>query len=274
MNNRRLSELLMPVTERQASVVVYSFAKIYPHTVRVFTPSTPYLQLKGGMILKKNLASLTRRRGESTETSLDRSIRRTRSKIADYVVCNEFTHFATFTFAKDRQDIAKCKKRMSKWLENQQQRYGKFKYLIVAEFHRDSKSIHFHALLKDYPGEVTPAANKYTGKLIYHNGRQVYNFKGYTHGFSTFVEIDQDAKSTGAVAGYIKKYITKGMPNFPGKKRYWASRDLEKPIGIVNPPDVYRFIHPNWNIATPNGLLFSYDRIEFQSVIGAFDGSN
>lgn len=52
---------------------------------------------------------------EQYETDVERSIRRTRKKIKDYVLCNEFGLFATFTFREDRYDVDRCKTRMARW---------------------------------------------------------------------------------------------------------------------------------------------------------------
>jgi len=143
--------------------------------------------------------------------------------ISDIVLCNDFDMFATFTFKSDRSDVEKSKSKMSKWLENQQTKYGKFQYLIVPEFHKKHGAIHFHALLKNYKGQLSDS-----GKM--QKGRKVYNIKSYKAGFSTVVKIDNIDK----VSSYVKKYITKDMPMFHGRKRFWCSQKLRRPIHTKN----------------------------------------
>lgn len=152
------------------------------------------------------------------------SIRRTRTKIQDIVICNEFDLFVTFTFKKDRQNVDLIKSRMAQWLKNEKARRGAFSYIIVPEFHKDGKSIHFHALFKNYKGKLIDSGH-------IKNTRKLYNLKHYKLGFSTAVKIDNPEK----VSSYIRKYITKEMPHFAGKKRYWCSSNLQRPKVTENP---------------------------------------
>lgn len=161
---------------------------------------------------------------ETSQDSLIRSLRRSKQLISDVILCNDFDLFCTFTFKSDRQNIELCKSKMSNWLHSQRKQWGKFQYLIVPEFHKDGKSIHFHALLKGYNGRI-----KDSGKSIH--GRKAYNITSYRAGFSTAVKIDNHE----AVSKYVRKYITKDMPQFSGKKRFWLSTGLQRPITLHNP---------------------------------------
>lgn len=203
---------------------IHSYAKVYPTFTKLFEFETPYYALQPGWEPETEKLPQKRDRKKQNPTTIIQSRRRTKTRIQDIVLCNEFTLFATFTFKSNRQSTPLLKAQMSKWLNNQQQRKGKFKYLIVPEYHKDGKSIHFHALLQGYKGELIDS-----GKRI--NGRKAYNVKSYKLGFSTVIEIDNTAK----VASYIRKYITKDMPQFNGKKRYWASTGLIRPQIILNP---------------------------------------
>jgi len=109
-----------------------------------------------------------------------------------------------------------------KWLENQKQIHGQFNYLIVPEYHKDGRAIHFHALLANYPGNTVETG---TDK----NNRRLQNISSYKLGHSTLVDIDQDEQSTNRISNYVRKYITKEMPLFDGKKRYWCSKGLIRP---------------------------------------------
>lgn len=155
------------------------------------------------------------------------SLQRTKTKIRDIVYSTKFDLFATFTFATERGDIDACKKKMRLWLkaENRKQ---KFQYIIIAEFHKDLKSIHFHALLKGYTGHLHNSH-----KII--KGRLIYNISSYKHGFTTVAKIDQDDTSHKKVAAYVTKYITKEMPHFSNKNKFWVSKGITRPIKIQNP---------------------------------------
>jgi hypothetical protein len=157
------------------------------------------------------------------------SLRRTKTRLRDLVVSNGFDLFCTFTFAHDRQNVDHLKKQMQFWLANQQSRTGKFDYLIVPEFHKDGKSIHFHALFKNYQGIIQPSGHRTKG------GRPTYNFKSYRLGFNTAVKIGTEPEDIQKVGHYVGKYITKDMPQFNGKKRYWCSQGLIRPVKVTNP---------------------------------------
>jgi len=229
----------LTVSENQIYHNVVETAKIYPNKIRLFIYFRPMnIRKEGYEDYKINSANNTKRLTDipSLEETIERSLRRSKRLISDIVLCNDFDMFATFTFKSDRQNIDLCKRRMSKWLVNQKRIHGTFKYLIVPEFHKDKKSLHFHALFKGYSGRL-----KDSGKKI--NGRIAYNLPGYTHGFSTVIKIDHIEK----VSSYVRKYITKDMPTFKGKKRYWVSTGLNRPLTLYN----QGFIHNpyiNWSL--------------------------
>jgi len=178
-----------------------------------------YYQKRKTLAKKNN--SITQRISTlpTANDNLERSIRRSKESIRDIILCNEFTHFCTFTFGKQHYDIPRCVKSMQNWLKNQSRLDKNFQYLIVPEYHKDKLGIHFHALTKNYSGKKLP-----TGK--YTKGRQIYNIAGFRSGFSTYVRLDKD---TERVAHYVTKYITKDMPTLNGRTRYWCSKGLLRP---------------------------------------------
>jgi hypothetical protein len=204
---------------------VTSYLKIYPKFSRLYQYDQPIKVRTPGYeprIPKKPSCLLT----TNPLSHLD-SLRRTKTTITDLTLANDFDLFVTFTFDPkkvNRQNPDECKAKMSKWLKNQREIRGHFAYIIVPEYHKDGKSLHFHALLKNYSGRLTKTAKKV-------KNRPVYNIKSYQLGFSTAVKIDNIAK----VSSYIKKYITKEMPEFSGKKRYWASTGLIRPVILKDP---------------------------------------
>ena len=214
------------IPEYQIYQNVSAYLKIYPKFNRLIVFDFPVKQRIPGFEttdkkIKRSILPKKQIINSMYDSSYD-SIRRTKTKITDLSLCNEFSHFATFTFSKDRQDIQKCKQKMSNWLFTQQKIHGKFQYLIVPEFHKDGKSIHFHALINNYKGKMVDSGHKI-------NGRTTYNISSYRSGFSTAVEIDNHEK----VSSYIRKYITKNMPKFENKKRYWSSTQLIRPKTVA-----------------------------------------
>ena len=154
-------------------------------------------------------------------------MRRTRRTIQDYVHCNDFNLFITFTFSPkkvNRYDLDMCYIKMQSWLERQRRKSRDFRYLIVPEKHKDG-AIHFHALVAD-----SPFSMKKTN--VIQNNRRVYNVTSFRYGFTNAQHVDNDDKQK--VANYIAKYITKDMVLISNRKRYWSSRNLRKPLKYHN----------------------------------------
>ncbi len=214
---------MQPFREFEIYQVVHSYAKIYPNMTKLFVFNHPSkVRIKGFEPRDKQIQD---NKPNSDPVALIDSLRRTKTRLSDIVVSNNFDLFCTFTFADDRQNVNRLKKQMSKWLNHQQERTGKFAYLIVPEFHKDGQSIHFHALFKDYGGALVDTGHKTK------RGQPSLVIKSYKLGYSTAVEIDDIEK----VGSYVKKYITKDMPQFNGKKRYWCSHGLIRPDKVLNP---------------------------------------
>lgn len=202
---------------------VSTITKIYPDFVRVYKFAQPLSSRLGGYELNGKQKTVLSISTLLLEDNFERSLRRSKTVLTDLVLSNNFDMFATFTFAKDRYDIDLIKSRMSAWLKAQARKHGTFEYLIVPEFHKDRKALHFHALFANYKGNLVDSKH-----LI--NGRKSYQFSEYDLGFNSCVKIDNIQK----VGSYVKKYITKDMPQFSGKKRYWCSRELKRPLVFKN----------------------------------------
>ena len=152
------------------------------------------------------------------------SIRRTRTLLQDYIVCNEFELFCTFTLDpkkfKKREDFNACYLRMQAWLHSQRTTHSPdLQYLVVPEKHKKG-GYHFHALISHYNGLLSDSGHK-------KDGRPIFNISGWRFGFSTAVKINRE--EIGIVGRYVGKYITKDMSKEFGRKRYLASRNLKKP---------------------------------------------
>lgn len=157
-----------------------------------------------------------------SDDAITESLRRTRTTIFDYALSNDFEYFVTFTFNPkkiDRYSIDETFNTMKYWLNRQKKHSPDFAYVIVPEFHKDG-AIHFHALIRAYNGDMKPTK-------IFQNGKRVYNVTGFTSGFTNAQKMDDNQEKT---AGYITKYITKDTINRFNKRRYWASKNLQKPI--------------------------------------------
>lgn len=121
---------------------------------------------------------------------------------------------------------------LRRWLDNQKKRNPDFVYLLVPEFHQSGR-LHFHGLVSNVPTwefkeSRYPLDYKIISKrneLIIINGKQIYNLINYKLGFTTISYVESCEK----VSNYISKYATKDLITLKNKKRYWFSRNLEKP---------------------------------------------
>lgn len=153
------------------------------------------------------------------------SLQRTKSTISDYVLANDFDLFVTFTFDPklvDSMDEQVAKRKMDNWLSNSRRNSPDFLYIVVAEYHK-SGAIHFHGVFANYLATLRDSKKR-------KNGKAIYNLEKWKYGFSTATKIENKIKTS----NYIKKYITKDMIVVGNKKRYWASRNLQKPIKTYN----------------------------------------
>ena len=235
---------------------IYSYAKVYPDFVKI-------IKYKRSIIVDNFGTSsngLANEENSEERDYLEKSINRTKTKISDYVLRNNFSHFATFTFSpekvKDRHDFVEMSSLLKNWLKTEQQNHErnhgfKFKYLIVPERHKDG-AWHFHALLENYQNAC---ADFYSSKNPFITVNEIKTAKRfayrkyivrYTLGRSEIAPIRDKTK----MANYIKKYITKSLMIEPNVKRFWSSRNLEKPELVEN--IVSSFMHVPEQYKTAN----------------------
>lgn len=160
---------------------------------------------------------------EDKEHSKMMNVYRTRNKIKDYCLSNDFNMFWTLTFGSVRDDDAKCFQRLSDWLKYMKKKFGLFDYIFIPERHKDG-CIHFHGVTGGFGGVLVDS-----GKVEPKSREIVYNCENWRYGFSTVTMIRSRRKT----ASYITKYVTKNLGEGvvpKGKKKYWSSRGLREPV--------------------------------------------
>lgn len=169
----------------------------------------------------------------------DRRSRRAMSKLKDYVLCNPFEYFVTLTLSPDkidRTDYSAVIHKLNKWLDNAVQR-RQLQYVLVPEYHKDRRAIHFHGLINNRlplvdsgtvsvqgvkkPVKQSTYTRHYKGKECH----TVYNIPSWCVGFSTAIEL---YGSRMRVARYIGKYLEKDFTKVGGRY-YLHSNNLELP---------------------------------------------
>ncbi len=269
MNNlTKLWQVLGKTHHVDATNRIHAIATYDDFNVKVYVPDYPKDKKLTGMELigeAKKIKKLKKqaKQNESSETTIERSRRRAKKQLTGYIHCNTFELYVTFTFAKHRDDIEKCRKQMETWFDNEKKRKGSFEYVIVAELQGDG-ALHFHALFKGYKGKVMPAINPKTNKHLRKKGRLVYDLPSYTLGYDEVYKITDTPQDRQKLTNYLTKYLIKEMPLFRGRKRYWVSTGLNRPVKEYNPDDWYTFLSPVWERRNEWGktLIFTREQVE------------
>jgi len=167
------------------------------------------------------------------------SIRRAKNTVRDLVKSNEWEWWITLTFDKSRIDSDNLNIVHNAWRTMRRTLHGA-KYVAVLEKHK-AGGYHLHLLLSNVPFLAFERASKSDGSLVYHKHRQeVYWLKKWQddYGYTKAIKVSPDSSSK--IANYITKYITKDMDAVGAfKKRYWASRNLNKPTIEFELDDYY-----------------------------------
>lgn len=173
----------------------------------------------------KNEKEKIREEEERKRKSEKSSMSRTKQILYDYAYSNRWDYFFTMTFDKkkvDRENYDDLTKKLKNFIDYYRKLNPNMKYLLVPELHEDKKAYHFHGLFANLGKSCLVDSGKKDKQ-----GRTIYNIDSYNLGYTTVTEVTD----TQAVSNYITKYITKDIIQVTkGKKRYWSSKNLEKPV--------------------------------------------
>lgn len=199
---------------------IHTVVKLYREEMSIYVPKVPIQTTP----YEPNLLSSKEDRSIDW---IEKSINRTHRILKDYILCNEFTHFFTLTISPDycdRHDDQLVQSKVKNWLYNIR-RHSSVGYIVVPERHKDG-ALHFHGVMTNPEslGLFDSGHKDSSGRIIYHT-------KAYKMGFHDFTEIG----NLDAVSQYVRKYLSKQFYDREKfKKRFWASRNLQKPEVIHN----------------------------------------
>ena len=175
------------------------------------------------------------------EEKLENSISRSKSKIYEYALCNNFEYFVTLTLDSkkmDRDNINNYIKKLGQYIRNIKKIRGEeIKYILIPERHKDGENWHMHGLMKGLQdlrkyniNENIPKKMKDKIKKYREENLNLYEWVGYSKKFG--FNCVEPIRNKDACAKYITKYITKNIDNDMGiteknKKKYYASRGLK-----------------------------------------------
>ena len=177
-------------------------------------------------IKKQDEKKTTKTQGvKDEERSNKNSQNRTIQKIYEITRSNMWEYFITLTFDPkkvDSFDYADVTAKLNDWLANVKRRYAPdLRYIVVPELHKSGR-YHFHGMIANCGNMEFVDSGKVTA-----SGDPIYNIGNYNLGFTTATKVKDNQK----VSAYITKYITKELcASTTGKKRYWASRNLDKAV--------------------------------------------
>lgn len=174
---------------------------------------------------KSNSTILYTQTLDKKEQNIYRSMLRTKQKIYDYCMSNNWEYFLTITFDQnkvDRYNYLDVSKKLSKLLNNiKTRKCNDLKYILVPEYHKDN-AIHFHCLLSNINGLTFVDSGKRTT-----SNQIIYNISDFNLGFTSAINVFDSR----GISNYITKYITKDLTiNLFGKRKYWVSKNLDIPL--------------------------------------------
>lgn len=174
-------------------------------------------------ILKNGTYDLSYKKNVSNLEKLENNIIRAKTKIKDYILCNDFHYFITITLSSkyDRFDLLSLQKKVSQRIRDaRRNNLCVLKYILIPEQHKNG-AWHLHGVLSQdfYCFMKYNQFNYLTCSLF------------DTLGFNSISIIN----SKDRVGSYITKYITKDLAKREkGKHLYFASNGLLKPMLVDN----------------------------------------
>lgn len=142
---------------------------------------------------------------------------RTKAKIFELAMCNDWEYFVTLTLNPeyhDRSDLNHYKKKLSTWIKNYNRLHDiSIKYLLIPENHKDG-NWHMHGLMMGLPikylREFT-IGKKLPLKMITEitKGNTLYDWPAYAKAFG-YLSISK-IRNAESISKYITKYITKNL---------------------------------------------------------------
>lgn len=196
---------------------------------------------------------------------LAKSLTRTKKTIRELIRAGApWDYFITLTLAPnkiDRMDYNLCTSKVRKWFQNLRriEGAGNMRFLCVPEEHKDG-AWHFHALIADAE-KIKLTDSGHTTK----QGQRIYNLDGWHLGFSTAIEVGQDAEDSIRLATYVTKYLTKHSITLIGRHRYFASNNIPKTREtklIYEGQDDLQTLYSN--------ILYKYDTVSSSHFLGDY----
>lgn len=184
---------------------------------------------------------------------LSQSFSRSRRIVRDYILCNGFTHFCTFTFSADkvdRYDFKACRSKLTKFFNNYRSRYSSdFRYLVVPERHNDN-AWHFHGVVRG----IRPNDLFVPQSVLKRFGDDLVLVPNTPH-YASWIQYERSLGffniskicSIPACAVYVTKYIIKDLASLDlGSRVVLHSNDLNRPELVFDEDNIPRQFSPSF----------------------------
>ena len=170
------------------------------------------------------------------DSKLDCNIRRAKSKIQEYVMCNDWDMFITLTLDQrkyDRYDLKRYNKDLSQFIRDiNKSRQDKVKYLFIPEQHKDG-AWHIHGFVSGLNASELRLFTLDEKLPLYireklSNGLEVYQWVKYYEKFG-FCDLEP-IRDKSRASSYVRKYITKELAQCVkdiGAHMYYCSKGLK-----------------------------------------------
>ena len=172
------------------------------------------------------------------------SVSRSKARIFELAMCNEFNFFCTFTQdqkLRDRFDLKEFRKDFAQFVRNLNRNRPedkKIKYLLIPEQHQDG-AWHMHGLLKGLEvGDLREFTleEKLPERIRKQitKGVKIYDWTKYRKAFGYFTCTEIENKT--ACSKYITKYISKDLQKTvreSGEHLFFASQGLKSREAVV-----------------------------------------
>lgn len=191
------------------------------YTSNLFTiQKIKYCRQKGFELIKKGFAEV-----EPLTTDVEEvkriSLSRTKRRLREICLCNNFTHFVTFTVASasDRFSLDNVQDELKKINKAIKRKYKDYSYVFVTEKHENG-AFHFHGLIKGLS----------IGNGLEYNDHNFLTIPMYSDkvGFDCIKEIDVADFGYEKLCSYIQKYISKDMCKKYNGQLYFCSKGLKR----------------------------------------------
>lgn len=182
---------------------------------------------------EKRKKELDRKYSPKIENAI-RSMNRAKNNLMDIFKSNDFDYFVVLTFDDKKVTNAKNEKEtralFRKWRRYTKDHFPNMTYVAIEEYQdKNGRGVlHYHLLVGNVTAEQLGLVYWRKSRTGRTKGQPVYNVTGWKYGLSTATEILDKA----AAKNYVAKYLTKGKidPRFYGKKRYFTSQNISRPI--------------------------------------------